>query len=1490
MIAAIVVAILLISSMAYVFVLMPKLKAEISPDPVNIDAGVIKALSVEAKWKGNVLAANDPDLDFLWSVNPTSMGSFNRYALASVNFTAANVGGDGTISCKVTYKEETVTADVDLKVNPPILDSIVINPSTKTLAPNQGFGFTATALSSVATPITTGVTFSWSVTGLTAIQYTLNATTGSSVNFTGLVEGQAVLTAQTTYNGVTKSGSANITVGTLSVRSVDYSYYDFFEVPFGEWWDLRWNTYHVEQIISYTYPTMFYWYSQPPGNVWIYTNMMLDVKGRNMSEINMNAWPEFLPLLGTARGGNAEIDWFMQYVTEAEMARYPGATAAWADGWVISLNGTTTMDKQAAMAVLNVTSAGFDDFANWWTANEVSVEDVYYLWLLNEGNKRLDIYNMYEYALLPLTFDLTAQKVGDKIVLSYDIISWGMEAMMTRWLHEAFTPTEHYFEGFNMHATIGPEMADVDITTVIAYGVYAYETTNVPAGKTHGDPCWTFELYPQDYVAPSLGHPKSDFAPYIPYDYLNVAPGSTWYGQDMPYDYAPGPHNLTENETLRIEFPTGPQLFKEQAYYANGTPIVDEADINLRIVNTTANMTFKYAEPMVSDNLELSPGSLTVDNVAGVLTYKGPIDMWTWSKDQTKHPFLADEWDRLGMIPYGIPFVEFTWEQPPAPPQADRYEVSAMASPVIAGEPVTFTVTVYSQYDNVFPSYDGTLNFSSTDAAAVLPGNYTFTTTDAGIHVFSNLTFGTAGLHDLMLVDAGNSSITGEVLDIDVNAAAAADHFVLSGISNVVQINTAQDVTVTVYDQYDRLFVGYSGTIAFGSNRSAEVVLPSDTTVPAGENHVTILGDVTFTSLGWFLVNASDTIVDTINGATTVRVELEAPHLDHFVVTGETELAPGEYYDLTAEAINQFGSTFQTYAGTVHFATDAPEGTYSLPANTSFAPADNGVKVFNGAMRFSQMGTYEVNVSDTVTTTAYGLLTGINVAARPNLVYTAYDFFQEPWGEWFWNPDWRLANYYQDYILSNTTGQYTMLYDPGQDGAHGIIMAPHRFNMTATNVTTVDVHHPEFMPLLGGVGPQAGAEAAMHIRMQYLDHAWWSSYWYPTWGGGLSVIRNYINTAGEGYLLGTVITVELNREAAYEWMGMPTADDPATWWGTNQFTYEDEWTSWIDTEGNDRLDIYCGYADFYYPEWTWSDMSVDTDGDILLTVAHVSWGYEVLMTRWLTEAQLCLYEPYMEDFDLQATYGNGIANVTFDAVAQYSFHAVMANGSASNEGAWVWEPSRIDYWPSWSNFPAYHPSDYDPYVGPTWLGTTTFQSWNSGDPLFGNEVEYDATPQWFNLTEFQTLIVKLPMGSNVIGYLGQGVGPNAILNLYAGSTADYDALEYTGTASLGYVVTNPANPLDMASVYDPLTKTLTFTGPYDFNNQGGRTGILYHGAPWIEFDVSSTLKTASVAEPTPEISAETAPAVTAEMLSLLAAICGVLMAVPALVGRRRWDE
>jgi hypothetical protein len=147
------------------------------------------------------------------------------------------------------------------------------------------------------------------------------------------------------------------------------------------------------------------------------------------------------------------------------------------------------------------------------------------------------------------------------------------------------------------------------------------------------------------------------------------------------------------------------------------------------------------------------------------------------------------------------------------------------------------------------------------------------------------------------------------------------------------------------------------------------------------------------------------------------------------------------------------------------------------------------------------------------------------------------------------------------------------------------------------------------------------------------------------------------------------------------------------------------------------------------------------------------------------------------------------------------------------------------------------------------------------------------------------------LGSSNPGYLGRNVSSTAIFNMSGGDTHDYDELWYTGTASLGFVITNSTNPLDIASVYDEPSKTLTIQGPFDFNNPGGRTdGLIYHGAPWIEFNVSHGLKTVSVVEATPEVGAGSAPAVTAEMLSLAVLICGVLIAVPALVGSRREDE
>ena len=61
-----------------------------------------------------------------------------------------------------------------------------------------------------------------------------------------------------------------------------------------------------------------------------------------------------------------------------------------------------------------------------------------------------------------------------------------------------------------------------------------------------------------------------------------------------------------------------------------------------------------------------------------------------------------------------------------------------------AGSAFNVTVTLRDAFLNVATGYTGTAQFSSTDAQASLPGNYTFTAGDAGTHVFS-ATLATSG-------------------------------------------------------------------------------------------------------------------------------------------------------------------------------------------------------------------------------------------------------------------------------------------------------------------------------------------------------------------------------------------------------------------------------------------------------------------------------------------------------------------------------------------------------------------------------------------------------------------------------------------------------------------------------------------------------------------------------------------------------------------------
>jgi flagellar basal body-associated protein FliL len=1637
MLIAVVVAAALVGTAAYVLLSGKDLGAKLTPEDIpNLAAGSTQALSVEVTWGSGVVTAED-GVTYSWSVAPSELGSFNYVARANVVFHAGTTGGEGTIECEVTYKGNTAKAEADVTVDPPFLDSVSIAPSSKTLIPGEEWSFTAVAVDSVGDEVT-DATFAWSVLGPGAGDYTLTPTTGPTVTFEASVETSANLSVAASKGSIIVHGYASITVTTeVSVRTVDYYWYDLFGPPLGEWYQWREDIAGDEWAITDTYPYVYMNSGLPPGNTWIYTLMRMNVTGRNMTELSMNTNPEFLPYLGGARGGTAIIDWHMDYATYDYCEERLGAgPLSYYDGWYVFLNGTVSLDQQAAMAVLGITSTQYDDFDTWWSLNRLTVKEDWWAWLNNEaGNDRLAIFNAYEYDLDLYYLAIDAVKVGTDVQLSIDTIGWGLEALMFRWLGEAWMPVEYWMEDMDLHATIGPEMTNIDIDAAVAYAAYAYETTE------EAEPCWAWEGMMQDYIESTPDYPVSLFDPYADFTYFNYAPGSAWYDAEMDWDYTPGAWNLSEGETLVLEWPAGDDLL----YFAHDADGID-GDLVPGTIDSTAPMTVVYAEPMPSD----APEHISIDDTARTISYLGPFDMWTWSKDQTAHDWLLEEWGRLEMLPYGAPYVEF---RPPmtGPPSLDLYvedirspleigEVSSLnvtirnsltgdvytdyegtvtfessdlaavlpedytfdpltdsgrhtfevafntvdpvthqathfltasdvddatvsgtqsgilveESPrvasfdvafsgddVIATEPTGFAVTAYNQWDEVYTSYDGTVAFESDDGGADLPADTAFDPGMSGVQGFS-VTFSTPGLHIVNVSDVDVTEATGES-SVTVLAAPVADHFILTGVEDPALVETDQTMTVTVYDQYDREFMAYEGTVEFETNRTGDVLLPGDETFTLGDSTVDVI--INFTAEGYFTVWCNDTTDSSITGMLEAWTVGELPALDHFTVTGIEDMWENNYSSVTVTAYDQYDSVFEDYVGEITFSTDAP-GLYELPDDYTFVPADNGVAEFPDSVMFDEPGTFDVEVEDTsddtkngvqediviedlvadllsifgpstvmenetfgVTVVAYhqygeayeeyngevtfessdtsihailpedyefvpadmgshgfsglslseigpqtltvtdigdGALTDtLDVEVTPlvtsSITYRIYDMFEEPW-HGFW--DWRVnsATWDTERLLTSDPGNVTYLYsmsaNPNGNNDQGTIYAPYRWNVTAVDIDYVNVSAPEFMPTFG---PEiAGAEASVHVNFNYIHPyagGWWETYWIPTWGDHPDWPGDDFADGTDGYWMATLYDVTMNRAAAEKWMDLPTGTSPADWWAANEASYVALWRAWLDVESSERLDIYNAYEDIYHDFSTMMRLTGD-ETSVHLKIAHVSAGYEILMTRWLLETGISPHQAYFEDFNMTVDYSEDKSDLVMDTVCQWSLRSVKANASTAvtgAPGAWAWEPTGLDYLPASISHPD---SQFTPYY------YLTYQSWNSGDPAYSTERDYEGTPWALSLPGYAQLVIELPQGNDVIGYHGQIVDGNAVKNVWGGDTSDYDEIRYLGSMEPG---TSILSDLPSEQIhYDEVGKILTISGPHVFDNPRGE-GLLYHGAPWLEFNVTETTAMASAA-------------------------------------------
>src|SRR5262249_54554884 len=118
----------------------------------------------------------------------------------------------------------------------------------------------------------------------------------------------------------------------------------------------------------------------------------------------------------------------------------------------------------------------------------------------------------------------------------------------------------------------------------------------------------------------------------------------------------------------------------------------------------------------------------------------------------------------------------------------------------------------------------GTVYFTSSDAQAALPANYTFTAADAGKHTFS-ATLKTVGTQSIAAADTQISVISGSDGSILVKPAAASQ-FIISAPSSV-KAGVSFSLTVTVKDAYGNVVTGYTGTVHFNSTDN-KASLPSN--------------------------------------------------------------------------------------------------------------------------------------------------------------------------------------------------------------------------------------------------------------------------------------------------------------------------------------------------------------------------------------------------------------------------------------------------------------------------------------------------------------------------------------------------------------------------------------------------------------------------------------------------------------------------------------
>jgi hypothetical protein len=461
-----------------------------------------------------------------------------------------------------------------------------------------------------------------------------------------------------------------------------------------------------------------------------------------------------------------------------------------------------------------------------------------------------------------------------------------------------------------------------------------------------------------------------------------LTPGTTYYVALRVTDNA---GNSARSDALQVSTPnpTVTQLafITQPVDTTAGTPM---ADVRVALQDANGN-TVTSANSAVALTLNGNPVGNPVAAMNGVATFSGI----TLNVAGT-YVFEASS----GGLP-PVQSASFTIR----PASASKLVLVGLVTPVGAGASNTLQVTARDQFDNVATGYRGTVRFTSNDAAATLPADYTFTAADAGVKTFPGVVLRTAGSVTVTVTDTVNAALT-DSLTVNVTGGAATQ-LVLQVPGTPVTAGSPFSVTVTLRDASNNIATGYTGTVRFTSNDGA-AVLPADYTFTAADAGQKTFSAVELRTAGSRTLTAQDTATATLTDTESLTVN--AAQVATLQLTAPATAAAGSSFSVTVSARDAFNNVATGYTGTVQFSSDDTRAT--LPGNYTFTAADAGSRVFSATL--GTVGTQPLRVTDgtrnasaniTVTPgtatrlTLTGLPGSVTAGVAASVTVTAYDVF-----------------------------------------------------------------------------------------------------------------------------------------------------------------------------------------------------------------------------------------------------------------------------------------------------------------------------------------------------------------------------------------------------------------------------------------------------------------------------------------------------------------